>query len=499
MKNKTTIIKKGAPESISSRFFLYRWRYVLAIIFMLGLAVNLIVLALIYAPTGLRQAEINQVSNLNLSQLFSSSEVIDFPYKLLQILSIKILGLTILSIKLPSLIISFMIAFGIFWLISRWINRKIAVVTIILLISNSHFVFLAQDGTVNIMLLFWQVVIMILLTKIVQLLPTAHQLKSPKITSNLAILFPLLFTIVGLSLHTPLTFFLLIIILIAMFAHPKLRLYLSNIKFNLILPGIIAFGLTIGPLLLQIIQSPNLLIKLSGANFTSTDWYRPLVNIVDFWSVSPQLFIQPIFTSGALVIILIGFSFLLKQSFSARSLIILLFFSFSLVASVINQDPSVIMILPLTILLGYGLHNLTTSWMSIFPINPYPRFIGILLLTITIGTLVLANIANLLKVYAYTPSIVNQYNQDLIILNQFIKTNNQATLVVNDESEYNFYRHIKNKNLTIIKTNLIDRAKTIIYTKKSFSKFDMVAPSQILTSSASRDFDRFYVYQKTTK
>lgn len=498
MKNKTTA-QKIAPGSVSDRFALYRWRYILAAIFMISLAINLIILTLIYTPAGLRQAEVSQVAKLDFQQSFSSPEIVNFPYKLLQILSIKFLGLTILSIKLPSLLLGAMIAVGIFWLISRWINRKIAIVTLILLISNSHFMFLAQDGTANIMLLFWQVVIMILLTKIGQLLPTAHQLKSPKITSNLALLFPLLLVVVSLSLYTPLALFLPLVVIVSVFAHPKLRLYLSCIKFKLLLPGIIASAIIISPLLLQALQTPKILAQLCGANFANSSWYQPLVDIIDFWSSSPQPFVQPVFTLGAFIIILIGLYSILKQSFSARSLIILLFLSLSLIATVISQDPSIIMILPLTILLGYGLHNLTLSWMSIFPLNPYPRFIGALILSATVITLVLANTGNLLKLYAYTPSIANQFNQDLTILRDFLPTDKTVLLVAEDGDELNFYRKLANDNLTVVTESDSEETDLTIYTNKAYHKLNMIAPTQILTDSASHNFDRFYIYQKNTK
>lgn len=462
---------------------------------MAAVCVNLIILALIYAPVGLRQAEIEQVAALNFGSLFTSEQIIDFPYKLLQLLSTSLFGLTVFSIKLPSIIIGSTCLVGIFWLIRRWINRRTATITTVLLISNSHLLFLAQDGTTKIMLLFWQVLVLVLLTKISQLVPTAHQLKTSKNLSQLALLLPVLMVVAGLSLYTPLALLVFIVSAIALFAHPKLRLYLSCTNFKLLLPGVIAFLLIIGPLLLQIIKQPALIIKLSSVNFSTANWWQAPLAIIDFWSEAPQLFVQPMFGLGTMIIILIGLYFLIKQSFSARGLIMLLFFGLSLIMTWITQDPSVVMLLPLTILLGYGIHNLTLSWMSIFPVNPYPRFVGTVIMGVMIIVLVFAGSDNLFKNYAHTPSLARQFSQDLSILRNFIKDKDAVIIVTGNHTERDFYQKIHKDNLTVTSQQPREESEAVvIYTHEAHAKLNMLAPKQILTDHFSQDFDRFYVY-----
>ena len=99
-------------EIISYR--LYNWRYIIAHLAVIGLFAGLVGLMFWYAPAGLRQAEINQVASLNFKTLFSGQNIIDFPYKLLQLTGLKVFGLSTLTVKLPSLIFGGLSLLGFF-------------------------------------------------------------------------------------------------------------------------------------------------------------------------------------------------------------------------------------------------------------------------------------------------------------------------------------------------------------------------------------------------
>ena len=109
-------------------YVLYRWRYILGY-GVIGLTVvGLLLVAFLYAPGALSQAEMNSVvnsGNLSLASLesFQPASVINLPYHLLQHVSLSLFGVNNLSIKLPSLILGGLSAVGMILLLQMWFRR----------------------------------------------------------------------------------------------------------------------------------------------------------------------------------------------------------------------------------------------------------------------------------------------------------------------------------------------------------------------------------------
>lgn len=476
---------------------LYNWRYIITHLAVAGLFVGLIAMLFWYAPAGLRQAEIDQVASLDLATLFTGPNIIDFPYKLLQLASIKLLGLSHLAIKLPSLVIGSLSLAGFFWLIWRWINRKTALLATAIVVSTSQIMIMIQDGTPAIMFIFWQVVIMILLTKVSQFLPDIQQLKAKKSPAALALILPALGVVLGLSVYTPMVVFLPLLLVGLSFGHPKPRLLIKQFNLRLLLPGIIAFMLIISPLLLQIITNPSILKLIINLQAATGNFFDPLVDIVNFWSPRPQFLAQPIFNLGALVIGVIGAFSLGQQYFSVRSMAIFYLTLINLIICLsLAQTPAVVLWLPVAMMIAYGLHSITLSWMTIFPLNPYPRVFGSLVIGLTMILLSLAGIDGLLKNYAYTPSLASQFRQDLPLLKRQLNTDQKIDLLVADQAELDFYRHLQSSKLEI---KIFDQQlpdNQAIVTRRAFYRSTNLTPTVVLTDSHSQDFDRFYLYQK---
>ena len=96
---------------------LYRWRYAigytaLILVFMLAIA-----LAGLYAPGGLTQHEIDTLAVTN--TLGSSSvNLVNLPFHGLQLLSLKLFGVSVLTIKLPAMLFAIGAVVAIFFLLA---------------------------------------------------------------------------------------------------------------------------------------------------------------------------------------------------------------------------------------------------------------------------------------------------------------------------------------------------------------------------------------------
>ena len=121
------------------------------------------------APGGLSEAEMQSAiqSDAISGNFLQEGRVVDLPYHLLQKASISIFGLSLYSIKLPSIIIGVLTGFFIVLLLNRWFKSDVAIVGSILTTLSTAFLFLAGSGTPTIMYIFWLALILWLGSKIV--------------------------------------------------------------------------------------------------------------------------------------------------------------------------------------------------------------------------------------------------------------------------------------------------------------------------------------------
>lgn len=138
-------------------YLLYRWRYVLGY-GLIGLTViGLLIVAGLFIPGGLSQAEMHSVVSSNASALsldsFQPESVINLPYHLLQHASLSLFGVSNISIKLPSLLLGLFSVVGMFLLLRMWFRENVAVLTAVIVITTGQFLFVAQSGTSSIVYL----------------------------------------------------------------------------------------------------------------------------------------------------------------------------------------------------------------------------------------------------------------------------------------------------------------------------------------------------------
>ena len=112
-----------------SQYFLYRWRYVIGYSLIGVLLAGLLIFAGLYLPGGLSDAEMKAVTK-SASISFSDPSTLaitNVPYYLLQAGVFAMFGVSVFTIKLPSLILALLSAVGFIFLLRRWFKPNIAV------------------------------------------------------------------------------------------------------------------------------------------------------------------------------------------------------------------------------------------------------------------------------------------------------------------------------------------------------------------------------------
>ena len=121
-----------------SELLLYRWRYWIGYgTVAIGL-IAVLIFAGLYAPGGISSQEMQSViksSSVKLTD-FGSLTTTNLPYHLLQHLSLTLFGVSILSIKLPSIILAFLSAIGLVLLLRLWFKPRIAVLASLIAITT---------------------------------------------------------------------------------------------------------------------------------------------------------------------------------------------------------------------------------------------------------------------------------------------------------------------------------------------------------------------------
>ena len=84
-----------------------------------------------------------------------NGDLVDLPYRLAQKASIKFLGLSAYSIKLPSIVVGLLLGLMLILLLNRWFKSNVSLLASCLMVLSTPFLYLAGTGTPLIMVVFW--------------------------------------------------------------------------------------------------------------------------------------------------------------------------------------------------------------------------------------------------------------------------------------------------------------------------------------------------------
>lgn len=467
---------------ITNSFF-YRWRYYIGYgTVAIGL-ITVLILASLYTPGGITTQEMNSVVTSNSIKPLSISTyaITNLPYHILQKISIAAFGVSILSIKLPSIILAFLSAVGMIVLLRNWFKPNVGVLASLIAITTGQYLFIAQDGTPNILYLFWSV----------GLLLFAHLISTQQ---DYKVLYKVCFGIfAALSLYTPLSIYTLIALGCAALFHPHLRFVVKQFAKSRILIGLGCGLLMLIPLFIAIFKNPSLILSLLGI---STSWPDLGANLSSlgaqyfgFTKPGGTTIMTPFFELGSMLIIAIGIYSVIKNRVTAKSYIIAFWIICLAPIIVLNPNFTSITFLPLVLLLASGLNKLLTHWYDLFPRNPYARISGLVPIIILVTVLVFSGADRYINGYRYDPNIAPNFSKDLSLIPK------GTTKIIVSKNELPFYQVYAKYNKKVLVSTTPD-GNSFLATKAAKQIINGYRIDKVYTSSRTNDGDRFYSYIK---
>jgi hypothetical protein len=479
-------------------YLLYRWRYILGYSIIALIIVGLIIIAGLYIPGGISHDEMQSVvasSSFSLHS-FDPALVVNLPYHLLQQLSMKAFGVTMLSIKLPSLILAALSALGMILLLQMWFKRNVAVLTAILMITTGQFLFVAQSGTPSIVYVFWSVWLLVAAMMISR--------KAP----GLGLWKVVLFSSAALSLYTPFSLYILIALTSATILHPHLRYLVRQMlraKLKVAIATVCAL-LLITPLVYAIVLHPNVGYTLLGvpahAPNVITNAVQLLHQYFDFITPSTGTLMTPVYGLGSVVLIILGIVRLVTTKYTARSYIISAWAILLVPIILVNPDFTSVTFVPLMLVMGMGVNTLMTSWYRLFPRNPYARIAGLIPLAILVTGMLLSGVSRYVYGYLYDPNIAGNFSRDISLVNHQLanKSLGKITAVVSKDEEA-FYQVVAhhNSNLSVVTTAPAAITTTTLTTHDARKALPTKDAAVIITDRSVQASNRLYIYKPAQK
>lgn len=469
-----------------SEYFIYRWRYILGYGLIGLLLAGLLVFVGAFLPGGISTQEMEStVRSVSLSFSDPASLAIpNLPYYALQSFIFSLFGISIFTIKLPSLILALLSAAGFILLLRRWFKPNIAVLASLIAITTGQFLFIAQQGTPGILYVFWPIALLLLGTQITR-------------GKRFGFLWKILFVITAaLSLYTPLSIYPLIAVGLATVLHPHLRNTIRRLSKKRLIAVTVLFVALLLPLAYNIFINPQLGLTLLGVpSVWPPDLGTNMLNVLKqyflFWEPSTGALMTPVFGLGSAILIGLGMYRLILTRETTRSYLIIIWIVFLMPVLLFNPAYTSVTFVPSMLLLAAGLTSLISYWYRLFPLNPYARVAGLLPIIILVLALSVSGLGRYIYGYHYSPNQAVAFSTDLALLPK-----DTSELVVSS-SERDFYEAVAEyrDGLKVVTTPIGD---SFVATRDARTAFDGFTIERIITNSRAHDADRLYVYKKTT-
>lgn len=476
-----------------TEYVLYRGRYFIGYGLALALVVGVFILAAFLLPDGLRAEErATAIASGSLSFTeFHPTSVVNLPYLLLQRAGFIVLGVSTLTIKLPSIILGAITIIGLFLLLRQWFHRNVALITGVIATTIPAMIFVAQDGTPVTLMLALSVWLLL------SAIHVTRQHRFAGLWKTLAVI------LLALNLYVPLGIYLNLAVLTTMIFHPHIRLVMRRMKVHVTVIGAVLGLVLIAPLAYSVFVDPSVAETLLGMPESFSNLGERLLSfavlLFGTYGSATQPTAPALLSLGILALVIIGVYRFIRVKHTARSYIIW-FWSLTLIPLVYLNQNYINYLLPLVILMvATGLGALIHEWYSMFPLNPYARVVGLVPLTFIVVGLVVSGLTRYAVAYNYTPSIATQFNNDTKLIEQAVAAADQVgdtkiTVVVN-KNNLAFYELVAEYGGNFTPTNSHDAPTPIVvsgdYEKRSSIKS---TPVRIITNHFSENADRFYLY-----
>lgn len=475
-----------------SQFFLYRHRYQIGFI-LLAIAYVVILFGLpLLAPNGLSEAEMESVAHsyaLQPDSIFSG-DIVNLPYRALQKLSIMLFGLSIYSVKLPSIVIGLFLGLLLILLLNRWFKNNVALLASILAVLSASFLFLAGSGTPLIMLVFWPTLLLWLGSKI-------QGVTKPKPLYCFVFAFALL-----ASIFTPHLIYLAAFIVIFALVHPHLRFTIKTLPtvpliltLFIILMGLaaLAVAIVVNPIILpSLLWSPGL--TLGGFLENIKTAFIPLFS----WNTTLESqFLSPFVGLASIALAVIGLLSTTKGFFASRNSIATCLIIFTIFLAGLNPESAILILLPLAILIAHGFRYILDKWFNLFPGNPYARISAALPIGLFMMIMITGGISHFLFGYHYVPMVADEFNNDLSLVRANL-TAGETLYVIDNDVEYKFFKVLEANEGKCKVANVVPDEGELPPKYATLGHFEIKGElKSIITSSKSENSDRMYIYTST--
>lgn len=479
--------------------FVYRWRYVFGYGSLILVLVSAMVIASLYSPGGLSEAEIAAMAT-NGELSISNISTPNLPFHLLQHVMFSLFGVSILTVKLPSIIFSIMASVAIFFLLRRWLKPNITILSMLIIVATSQYLFISQSATPNVLYVLYSALILLFTSLIMQHAKYAAVWKT------------CLGAILAISLYTPYFIYINLGLVIVALLHPHTRYFIfkKQERANWITASVVFIAL-IMPLLYMSASNPNLIEQLLGIpKFDNIDLVTSTKQLIYsyFW-IEPIVLngkILPFIDYSALALAVLGVIVLITQRHSARAYMIGAWTALTIPLLIIQPDLTAITTVPIIILLAVGLETLLHEWYKLFPKNPYARGTGLFFTVALVTVMVVSGIDRFTNGYRYMPTAAREFNDDISLVKQIIDDRPVRTLIVVDKSEKPLYEALARYNYNDLKLIIVtasegnsDDIGNAIVTHEARNQ--LVQNSWVLqgitTNDRYHEADRLYVYKTT--
>ncbi|MES2631094.1 MAG: glycosyltransferase family 39 protein [Patescibacteria group bacterium] len=468
-----------------TKYFIYRWRYIFGYSLITVLLVGLLIFVGFYLPGGLSATEMTAaVRSATLSFTDPATLAIaNLPYYALQSFVFSLFGISIFTIKLPSLILAFFSAVGFIFLLRRWFKPNIAVLASLIAITTGQFLFIAQQGTPSILYIFWPIVLLLLGTQITR-------------GKKLRFLWKILFAVsAALSLYTPLSIYPLIAVALATILHPHLRNAVRRLSKPRLVVVTVIFFILLAPLAYSIYINPQLGLTLLGVpTVWPPDLMANALNVSKqyflFWEPSVGVLMTPVFGLGSAILIMLGFIRIIRTRETTRSYLIIIWILCLIPVLLLNPLFTSVTFVPSMLMLAAGLTSLIGYWYRLFPLNPYARIAGLIPIVILVFALCISGLFRYIYGYHYSTNQAALFSKDLALLPK------DTTELIVSEDERAFFEAVAKyrDSLSVVTTPSAD---VFVVTREARTDFPGFEIDKIITNGHTDSSDRLYIYKKT--
>ncbi len=417
--------------SALKELLLYRYRYILGYIVLIGLGIALTTWQLGGIPPGFSQGE--TASAVLSSQLSLSAEsFVNLPYQVLQFLSLELFGPTILGIRLPSILLAIMVAFSAYFLLRRWFGESMAVMGTVLVITSVHFLLRGRTGTPLILHSLWPLLLLL----------SASMVSIQK--KNWRKWLLLFVASAALALYTPFMLIILLIFAAIILLSRRGRVILSDVGGPFWTTCAFVFIILLLPLGWNLYQHPGVLSSYLGLTDAPTfqlvvDRFKEFIQTMGDIRPHESLVLTPILSLPAIGLGLWGATYAICHAARARYAVLLawLLVSIALFVSV-NELSIAIVFVPTSLLVILGFWRFVRRWYDIFPRNPYARLAAIAPIALVLLVLVQFNFERYFYGVARAENVRTLYDNDAITLQKKIRTQpllQSATIVIEAERQ----------------------------------------------------------------